>query len=160
MLFRSTESGRTVYGGGGITPDLFVSPETLSPREIDGVEGMYSAAGGFALALFSYAVSYVQEHEDLEPGFTLDRSDLDDFFDLLPEFDVEVSRSDFDDGERFVRYHMEREIAQQAWGAAGSFEQLLPHDAQLSKAMELLRGASSFDEVVRALAATASGDLR
>jgi carboxyl-terminal processing protease len=156
----TTESGRTVYGGGGITPDLFVLPETLSPREIDGVEGMYSAAGGFSLALFSYAVRYVREHDDLELGFTLDRSDLDAFFDLLPEFEVEVSRSDFDDGERFVRYHMEREIAQQAWGDAGSFEQQLRHDAQLSRAIELLRGASDFDDVVRALAASASDDAR
>ncbi|MDX1495674.1 MAG: S41 family peptidase, partial [Longimicrobiales bacterium] len=55
--FRSA-AGRTLYGGGGIPPDLFVMPETLSASEVSAVQRLFTRAGGFSLALFNFAVSY------------------------------------------------------------------------------------------------------
>jgi hypothetical protein len=137
-----------LYGGGGITPDLFVSPETLTPREVEGVQGLFSRAGGFSLALFNFAVEYVAEHGDLQPGFEVSPSDLDDFFEMLPEFGAPLDRDAFDVAERFVRYHLEEEIALQAWGDAGQFEQLRRHDLQLARAVAILSSAGSPEELV------------
>ncbi len=55
--------------------------------------------------------------------------------------------------ERFVRYRMEREIALQAWGDAGQFEQLRRHDTQLTAAVELLRGAANPADLIEQVAA-------
>jgi carboxyl-terminal processing protease len=145
--FRSAQ-GRLLYGGGGITPDLFVSPETLTPREVDGVQALFSRAGAFYVGLFNFAVRYVAEHPDLEPGFEVDAADLDAFYRALPEFEAPIDRTAFDAAERFVRYHLEREIALRAWGDAGQFQQLRGHDRQLERAVEILSTAVSPQELL------------
>lgn len=140
----TSEAGRTIYGGGGITPDLFVSPETLSPAEVEAVRGLFTRAGAFQLALFNFAVAYVAEHPDLEVGFSVDQGDLDAFYRTLPGIDQGAfDRGDFNAAERFVSYHLEREIALQAWGDLGQFRQHWQMDQQLERAVELLRSADS-----------------
>ena len=143
-------AGRTLFGGGGITPDLFVAPPTLSAEEVRAAQGLFTRGGAFSIALFSYAVSYVREHPDLETGFDLAVSDLSDFYEILPDFEAAVDRDDFTEARRYVRYHLEREIALQAWGEAGQFEQLRRHDRQLERALELLRGVQSPDALLTA----------
>lgn len=138
-----SESGRTLYGGGGITPDLFVLPEALSIGEARGVQALFRSAGGFSLAVFAFAIDYVADRPDLEPGFTLSASDVDAFFARLPEHGAIVDAEDFDDAERFVRYHLEREISNQAWGEIGPFLQLRQYDRQLGQALDVLAGADS-----------------
>jgi len=147
-----TAGGRTVYGGGGITPDLFVLPETLSPREVDAVQDLFARAGGFSLALFNFAVDYVADHPDLDPSFSVSAADLDAFFASLEDFDATVDRDEFEQAERFVRYHLEGEIALQAWGEAGQFRKLRSRDRQLQRALDLLTAADSPDGLIEVLA--------
>jgi carboxyl-terminal processing protease len=143
-----SESGRTLYGGGGITPDLFVAPETLVPREVDAVRGLFARAGAFSLTLFNYAVGYVAEHPELEIGFTVGTAELEAFYAMLPEYGATIDRADFDNAERFVRYHLEREIALQVWDDPGAFSQLLAHDLQLLRAVEILGGAPTPGQLI------------
>jgi carboxyl-terminal processing protease len=143
-----SESGRTLYGGGGITPDLLVAPETLVPREADAVRGLFARAGAFSLTLFNYAVGYVAEHPELEIGFTVSTAELEAFYTMLPEYGATIDRADFDNAERFVRYHLEREIALQAWGDPGAFIQLLSHDLQLLRAVEILGSAPTPGQLI------------
>lgn len=146
----TTPSGRTVYGGGGIPPDLFVSPETLSDAEVQGVRRLFMSAGAFSQAIFNGAVAYLQGHPDVEPGFSLSDDDLDEFFAVLSEWDAEVSRADFQAAERYVRYHLEREIALQQWGEAGRFRQSLRYDRQVARALGVLSGVDTPQELLEA----------
>jgi carboxyl-terminal processing protease len=146
-----TASGRVVYGGGGITPDLVVDPELLTDSEMEGVRNVFPQFGRFTTALFNFAVEYVREHPALEPGFTITDADLESLFASLPEREVELSRQDFDLARRFVRYQLEREIAAQAWGDSGQFLQSRAYDRQLQRAMELLRGARTTEELLGAV---------
>ncbi len=149
--------GRTVYGGGGITPDVFVYPETLGPAESNGVLRLFRSGSGFSVSLFNYAVEYVAEHPNLEVGFSVTEADVADFYEALGNDADAVAVRDFAAAERFVRYHMEREIALQAWGDAGEFGQLRGHDRQLSRAIELLRAADTPTALI-ALAADVQPD--
>lgn len=145
-------SGRTIYGGGGIPPDLYVMPETLSAEEMGAVQRLYARAGAFYLAQFNYAVEYVAEHPGLEPGFTVTDADLDAFFRTLPDFDASVDREDFEGAERYVRFQLEGEIALQAWGEEGQFRQLMDRDRQLARALEVLSDAESPTELLEGVA--------
>ena len=51
----------------------------------------------------------------------------------------EGDRDAFVAGSRFIRYHLEREIALQAWGEKGVFQQTRKYDEQLESALDLLR---------------------
>jgi carboxyl-terminal processing protease len=136
-------AGRTLFGGGGIAPDVFVMPPTLTAPEEKAVRALYKQAGAFTVAIFNYAVRYVQEHPDLQLGFAVSEADLNDFYRALPEWDVDVQRSDFRTARRFVTYQLGREIALQAWGERGAFMQEKGHDSQLAKAVDLLSKAAT-----------------
>ncbi|NNF12521.1 MAG: S41 family peptidase [Gemmatimonadetes bacterium] len=152
-------AGRTLYGGGGITPDLFVMPETLSSAEVSAVQRLFARGGGFSLALFNYAVDFVSRHPDLEPGFSVSAADLADFFATLPDFGAGVDLADFEGAERFVRYQLEGEIALQAWGEAGQFRQLLRHDRQVARAIEVLLSAETPADLIDDVATETSDQL-
>jgi len=54
-----TKNGRTVHGGGGITPDVDVEREKINPYLVElWTEGH----------LFNFAVNYVSEHSELQTG--------------------------------------------------------------------------------------------
>ncbi len=142
--------GRTIFGGGGITPDLAVLPDTLSPEEQEAVLALYRQAGILNTEVFNYAVSYVQEHPDLASGFRLSPADLRAFFSRTEGAGVSADSEAFRQAERFITFQLESEIAKQAWGAAGRFEQTRRMDVQLLKAAELLRAAEGPRSLFRA----------
>jgi carboxyl-terminal processing protease len=148
--------GRALYGGGGITPDLVVMPDTLSSGEQEAVQRLFREAGAFATAVFAHAVSYVQDHPDLEPEFALSPEDLDQFYrTLLDEHDVVLDESDFVAAVRFVTYRLEHQIALQAWGEEGAFQHTRGNDRQLIDAIEILKRADT-PEALFSLAADAA----
>jgi len=147
--------GRTLFGGGGIAPDVFVTPPTLDDAEEQAVRELYRQAGAFNVALFNFAVRFVQERRAVEPGFRLSDEDLAAFQRALPEWDVDVDGGAFRRARRFVQYQLEREIALQAWGDRGAFLQAVAYDTQLQEAMSLLRSASTTQELLAAGAAEA-----
>jgi carboxyl-terminal processing protease len=150
-----SKGGRTLYGGGGIVPDVFVAPAALTPAETQAVRGLFARGGRFFEAMFAFAVGYVRDHPRLRTGFELSDAELGAFRRSLPEFDVSIGERDFEQASRFVRYQLEREIALQAWGDQGQFEQSVPDDLQLQRALEILRGVESPDELLESVAGLA-----
>lgn len=152
--------GRTLYGGGGITPDVLVGPDTLADPEEQAVRTIYREAGRFNVALFNFAVRYVQEHPGLALGFRVSDAELTAFYQALPEWDIEVARDDFRAARRFVEYQLEREIALQAWGERDQFLQTWRHDRPLTRALELLRQARTTEELLALTATVPGADTR
>lgn len=66
-LVYTTVGGRTVYGGGGIMPDVFV------PGDTTGITDYYNAVINKGL-LYKYAFNYVDEHRENCRGHVTTRS--------------------------------------------------------------------------------------
>jgi carboxyl-terminal processing protease len=141
--------GRTIYGGGGILPDLIVVPDTLVGQELTAVQEIYAAAGGFRTELFDFAVRYIQDHADLRPGFELSTADVGAFHRQVAEAGIGVELQSLNRADRFIRYQLEREIALQAWGERGQFEQVRDRDEQLLAALALLKDQSDSQALVK-----------
>ena len=154
-----SSSGRIVYGGGGITPDVLVAPETLTQSEARAVRRLFARGGAFNVALFNFAVRYVSEHPDLEPGFRTSDAVLDALYAALPEWEAEGARDDYAAARGYVRHHLEREIALHAWGEVGEFEQSRRYDTQLERSLQLLAGVETPQELLTAVARAAPGEL-
>jgi carboxyl-terminal processing protease len=148
--------GRTLLGGGGIAPDVFVMPETLAREEEAAVRALYRQAGALNVAIFNFAVRFVGTHTALQPGFAVGEADLAEFIDALPGWGVEVEREAVLRARRFVVRQLEQEIALRAWGERGRFLHERRHDTQLARALELLRGVTSTEELLARVAAPAS----
>ena len=80
-------------------------------------------------------------------------ADLDAFYSTLPEGGAEIDRDDFAGAARFMRYHLEREIALQAWGTEGQFDHSWRGDRQITTAVEMLRRVSTTEELLTAVSA-------
>ncbi len=71
-----TKGGRIVYGGGGITPDIVVEREELSPMEIN-----LDRLSMF----FDFSITYTTEHPDLPEDFHVTEEMLEEFREFLKE---------------------------------------------------------------------------
>jgi carboxyl-terminal processing protease len=156
-VFR-TESGRKVIGGGGIVPDVLVMADTLTEAEQTAIRELDRSGGIFLTTVFNFAVRYLQEHPDPEPDFRVEQTDLDSFRELLRESEVTLSQGAFQRLERFIRFHLEREIALQAWGEAGEFRRKLASDNAVLRALGLLREAADTGELLQMAAQAERSD--
>ncbi len=150
-VFR-TDGGRSVLGGGGITPDVLVVADTLSSDEREALRELDRSGGSFNTAVFNFAVAYLQEHPGLGLSFVLTDGDLADFRTRLSAAGVELSSSALRRAERFIRFQLDGEIALQAWGDAGEFQRGLPADRAVQRALALLGQASGARELLAAAA--------
>ena len=139
-----SRGGRTLYGGGGIIPDVVVMVDTLTTREQEAVRVLFEQAGAVQVALFDFAVLTIQERPTMGMDFTITDEDLKQLYATLGE-DVRalVHPDDFQKAARFVRYQLERQIALQKWGEAGEFQRRVPYDRQLQAALDAVRRADS-----------------
>src|SRR5690606_38731818 len=98
-----TDSGRIVYGGGGIVPDLLVKPDTLTEREREFFSTIAKGGSKFNDAIFRYAVDYVREHPELQRGFDVTDAMFEEFYQRLTESGLEVPHEQYVDADRWVR---------------------------------------------------------
>ncbi len=133
--------GRLVRGGGGIVPDLWVLPDTLAVDEREAVREILSAGGMFWTVLRNWVVAYLRENPGLESGFEIGEAEMAEFQAALVARGVEVPLATLRRAGRSMRWLIGGEIAEQAWGDRGRFERGAQDDAQLARAVALLRAA-------------------
>ncbi len=144
----SSAAGRLVRGGGGIVPDVWVVQDTLVAGEREAVREVLALGGAFVTALRTWAVDYLQQRPELQEGFEVTDADFASFHAALEERGAEISLETLRRAERSVSFHLESEIAVQAWGDGGRFKRTAELDAQLRRAVELLVEADDQDELL------------
>jgi len=146
-----TEGGRVVYGGGGITPDLIVTPDTLTSREQLFHSTLQNAGTNLPSAAFHFAVEWVDAHPDLTPDFAVDGSMREAFYDfLVKEQDEVLNRDLYDDARRVVDRQLGIEVASVAFGELEQQRRHLRVDRQLDEAVHLLRRSGDPEELFAA----------
>ncbi len=144
----SSVAGRALYGGGGIVPDVLVEPDTLSTAEQEATRALLQEWGRFSLGLFDYAVAFLNAHGSDSPDFEVTREHLEELHGtLVAEREFGIDLETFLAAERIVRFELESQIASQGWGAEQAFLRAAPIDAPLQRALDLLRGASTPEEL-------------
>jgi len=135
---RRTDSGRTVYGGGGITPDYVVRAERES--------AILSRLRRENL-LFDYAVRFAAAHPDLKPGFPVGDEVIKDLRAFLVSRNFKYDAEAFDSSRTGIELRLRSQIGRVKWGAEAESKILVGGDAQVQKALTL------FDEAAKLAAA-------
>ncbi len=133
-----TDSGRTVYGGGGIVPDVFVMPDTLTLGERTFIQSLESAGSRYQDAQLQYAIEYAHQHPQLARDFSVTPDMLDGFYALLQQRGVKVGKEVFNGASRWVAHNLALVIAQDKWGQQASIQRRNTDDPQVRTAMDLL----------------------
>ena len=133
-----TAAGRTVYGGGGITPDWEIAlPEfTDLQRRLE-----------LRSVFFSFAVHYTAYH-DVDETFEVTDEVFDEFNDYLEERKIEVKEGDWtEENIDYARLGIKREVFRKLFGAKGAFIATLPRDEEINRVLEMFQKTSSLAEM-------------
>jgi carboxyl-terminal processing protease len=155
-----TDSGRTVFGGGGIVPDVIVRQDTATAAEKAFFEAASRDAGKFQDALFSYSVAYERSHPDLRADFSVTPEMRRAFYDRLRANGVNVTWEVFQGAQRFIDAQLVEEIARSKFGAAVAARRDDTQDRVLQEAIRLLQASPNQQALLRAVQQQASSTVR
>ncbi len=148
-----TDSGRVIYGSGGVTPDIEIDQDFMSDFE------MSVERDG---ALFSFAVEYANEHEGVNGDFQVSDDTFARFKSFLGErekigeylevFELTYSDSLADANSDFIKRGIRREMARRISGPTAAYKVAIEADSQLHEALELFNDAPSLGALLKSAA--------
>jgi carboxyl-terminal processing protease len=138
-----TDSGRTVYGGGGITPDVPVAP-VKSNHFQDTLLQHY--------AFFNYAKRYVVSHRPSK-NFEVDDAVLQDFRKSLDEANIPYTQAELVDNADWVKSNIKAEIFVDAFGQDDGVKVRAEADPLVVKGLELMPQAKALAENAKKIVA-------
>ena len=127
-----TDLGRTVYGGGGITPDFVVDPGKLST---------FTAEIRYRHAVFFKFAVLEKEKFGIRPGQVADDAAMARFKAWLQEQKVPCTDDDWSKNLEEMRDQLTYEMRNVAFGVDAGFRYLCEKDPQVKKALEILPSA-------------------
>jgi carboxyl-terminal processing protease len=133
--FRSA-SGRIVYGGGAITPDVMVRPDTFTTAEQTLARALVPKSPELFGIMSDIAFGLKGK---IAPDFTLQPQWREEFYNRLQKADIKVDRAVWDAGARWVDRQLELRIARVAFGDSTELRHSLKDDLQLQRAIDLLK---------------------
>jgi carboxyl-terminal processing protease len=148
-----TDAGRVVYGGGGITPDLMIPPDTLTSDERIFLNAVQDNWTKYLETRFAFSVRYNKENPNLEPGFTVTDQTLDEFYTALQQAGLDIERSVYDGARRWIEIQLGYEITYGKWGVAEARRRENTRDPQVAAAVDLLKRSPDPQSLFAAAAA-------
>ncbi|HYR08999.1 MAG TPA: hypothetical protein VEQ60_14555, partial [Longimicrobium sp.] len=148
-VFRS-DAGRPVYGGGGITPDVAVQPDSLAGAERELMRVLAARGGVVNEVLQEMAVDMGL---DAPADFRSDPAVRAELLRRLERRGMQVDPEKYRAGGALVDRLLEDRVLEFAYGDSAAFRRAAPRDRQLQSAVEVLRGArTQTDALARAAA--------
>ena len=140
-----TDGGRTVYGGGGISPDILVRPDTLSTAEQTLAKALAPKAQDVYVALATYALELKQQVKSSD--FPITAAWRDEFYARLQKAGVNVDRKTWDAGASYIDRVLGQRVTRLAYGDSAAKRRELPDDVQLLKAIDVLKRGQTQKEL-------------
>lgn len=138
----TTPGGKTVYGGGGIMPDIFVPLDTAG-------NSSYLRRIRYSGAFNDFAYDYARNHQnelsqynsvqEFDENFVLDNNLLEDFIAYVSDnYSISKNESALDNSKSQIKENIKAEIARQKWLEEGAYYIFNQTDKEVEKAIETL----------------------
>lgn len=148
-----SDAGRTILGGGGVTPDVMVTPDTLSTAERDLFRAYSPQGSQWYVALYGTSLELKNK---VKPDFEIDAEGRESFWKRLQAAKVNITRAQFEAGAALVNRGLEQMTARLAFGDSTVFRRATPYDRQLNTALDYLKRGPTQRKLL-ALAGTQAG---
>ncbi len=143
-----SDGGRTVYGGGGITPDVILSPDTLSTAEQEFARSIAPKSGVLNQVLRDYSGEL---KATVKAGFTPSPIWTTELFTRLKTAGVTIDPKDQGVATKLLGRDLELQVARQAFGDGEVRKRTVVDDRQLSRALQLLTGVTSEQQLLQSV---------
>ena len=141
---KTTDSGRTVYGGGGITPD-----EKYQPPRMDSFESQL-----YREWLFKFSRNYFSKHStNLPKGWMPDEAVMNDLHDYLLRSGVKFTEEEFTRDHDWVKRYLMKEMYISAFDVDESDRVFAQTDPEVQKAIDDMPKALSLEQNARKMVA-------
>ena len=135
---KMTDSGRTVYGGGGITPDEKIVPAKLNKFQIALLR---------KFAFFSFSAKYFGGHSaKLPQGWLPDNEVLNGYHDYLLKDGVSFTEAEWAENHEWLKQQLKKEMYITAFSYEQSKRVAVEGDPIVQKAIEAMPEAKSLLE--------------
>ena len=152
LKYYTLNSHRTVYGGGGIMPDIFMPVDTTSSSKLftDLVrKNVFNA----------YCIDYVLENrekinrnypkfEDFNKKFKVDDTMIDNFKKIAESKDVKWDDEQFERSENWIKLRIKAMIAQDVWDIDKFYQVVTRDDKVIQKAVDILNSKKEYDKIL------------
>ncbi len=153
LKYSTMLSGRTVYGGGGIMPDIFMPVDTTFATKlyVDLVrKGIFNR----------FSVDYVMENRDrladlfndfngYDKGFEITDEMMNEFKDMAEKEGIEWNEEQFLRSESMIKLQLKALIARNEWDMEKYYQIILKEDKMIDKAVEILNDNSQYREILK-----------
>jgi len=139
-----TAGGRTVYGGGGITPDYIVLSDQLTEYSRNLLKNNI---------FYQYVLNYLNTNGEsisakfgnnlveFKKGFNFSDKEIDEFIKFAGSKDVKFIEEDFKKDKDYIEARLKAQVARNYWKNVGWYSVLLNIDTQFLRAVTLFSEA-------------------
>jgi carboxyl-terminal processing protease len=154
-----TDTGRQVFGEGGITPDV-----TVAEPKPDGFQELLEERGVLypqPAGVGDFARYYLGENRQVTKDFEVDDAVLADFQKYLTQQHIPFTPDQIQQNTPWLKWEIKREIFTTVFGLDAGYKVQLDNDPQLQKAIESLPQAKALYATARKVVAQRenSGDI-
>ena len=148
-----TDGGRTVYGGGGIMPDIFIPADTAYNSKL------YTNLVRKG-ALNRFTTDYALKHRDaikaqygdferFNKDFTVGKDLVEELKKVAEESKVEWNDEQFARSEKFLLLQMKALIARNVWDTGMYYQVMADTDPGIQKALEVLGNEKQYKNILK-----------
>lgn len=146
-----TDSGRKVYGGGGITPD--VSDPAPKYNDFQTLLLERNVLYPFDMGVGDFTRHFMGTHPTVTKDFTVDDAVWQQFLAFLGHDDIKYTPQEISANEDWIKEHIKREVFTYSFGLPAGFKVEVDHDPQIEKAAELIPEAKALYQNARKIVA-------
>ncbi|HXV90424.1 MAG TPA: S41 family peptidase [Gemmatimonadales bacterium] len=144
--FRTT-AGRTVYGGGGIRPDLLVVADTLTAGERAFVRGLGGKIPVYRDVISTYALELKARGGLTDPSFAVGTPMVDEVLRRLAAKDVAIDPEAVAGARTLIAQDLGYEASRYVFGRDAEFRRRMGDDRQIQEALRIARRARTPQEL-------------
>ena len=144
-----TDAGRTVLGGGGITPDVAVNDSVVDAQETSLQLALGKHVGEFRDVLTDYALALKGKGSVTSRSFAITPVMRTELYDRLRARNVVLTRPVFDADSTLIDRLVGDQIARYVFGPEAEFERVMSRDRDITTALGILEKARTPQDLLR-----------
>ena len=153
LKYSTLISGRTVYGGGGIMPDIFMPVDTTYSTKL------YTNLVRKGI-LNRFTIEYVMENRDeilsqygdfdtFDKGFNVSDDMMSDFRSFAEKEGVDWNEEQYERSAPLIKLQLKALIARNEWDMERYYQVVLQEDKVVNKAMEILNDNNQYRRILK-----------
>lgn len=153
LKYSTLLSGRTVYGGGGIMPDIFMPVDTTFATKLytdlirKGVFNRFTV--DYVMKNRELISNEYSDFENFYEQFEVTDEMLSDFRSLAEEEDVEWNDEQFQRSEPMIKLQLKALIARNEWSQSEYYRVVMKEDKVIKKAVEILKDNNQYRKILK-----------